>query len=293
MKKFLLAVLFLISPVVASAQLIDATIGSLSGSGGGGTFNTATITGNATLGPTNSVVLASATAAGFTITLPPTASSNGQILTISKVDQTTGAITINAVGTDVIGGTGTVVLNAYMQTDAIVSDGAGHWIPWGQGLQLTPPYLSAQVGSAQTTGIVVSASSDTDVCPFYTPVPVAVTGFRYAVGTTGGANAIANFGIYDSLGKLLTSVSTGTAAVGLQTAGLTTAYNLAPGYYYTGIQISNVNTAISGSNALTQFLLCSRRTGTTMALPDPYTFGVTLSKGFNVYVMVSGGKTSE
>jgi len=185
---------------------------------------------------TDSVILASATAtSGITVTLPASSVSTGQTLTIEKVDTTTNTVTIVTNGTDIIQGTGTVVLNAYTQTLGLIADGTGGWIPTIN--QPTPPVLFNNI---QASAVSVLVSSAIYVQGVYVPVPVSVTGFDLGVGVQAGNM---DLGIYNSKYQLI--FDTGTMLV--PSAGINQIkikpVNLAPGWYYVALTGNNGVTA--------------------------------------------------
>lgn len=188
------------------------------------TVKNVTGTYNATSG--DMVILASATAAsGAIVNLPSANFSAGIVLTISKADASTNTITINANGSDVISGTGTIVLNAQYQTIKIVSNIGGGWIPDGP-FQVTPPIISNDIQASATSVVVSSAIYVQGV---YVPVPVSVVGFELGVGVQSGQM---DLGIYDSKYHLIFDSGTTTVpAAGLNQVK-TKPFNLAPGWYY-------------------------------------------------------------
>lgn len=250
-----------------------------------------TITGNYTATSTDAVILANFLVTGGTITLPASSVVTGQQLTISKVDTTTGPVTIIANGSDIIAGTGTLTLNAFMQTDSIMSDGNGHWIPWGQGIQLTPTLVGVTDALAGG-GVTFGTSSTTYVCPFDIPVPVSIAAFRVYIQA--GTGDSINFGIYDSFGNLV--VSTGPILIaggGQQTYKLATPVNLPPGQYSYASQASAAAVEISGItlNGANGSILCSSKSGSSMVLPNPYGFpGGSTGKVTVPTILVTGGK---
>jgi hypothetical protein len=294
MRKFLTACLLFLA-VAAHADLISGTQGA---SGGAAAFqNTPTLqTGNYTA-VCGDVVYASAPAVAantaLIVTLPTATSCNGKPVTVVKVDQTTGTVTVNAVGTDVINGTGTVNLNAWTQTVSIQGSNVtpGVWVPWGVGIESTPPYLGSIIDGNQATGM--TASSDVVIAPFYAPVPVAVIGFRWFITTLTGV-AQASFGIYDQNGKLLQSVpSLNVSGTGVLNTTMTVT-NLGPGQYYVASQFSSNTLQVSatspgGGNGA---LLSGKNTASAMGLPNPYVFGTGTLTFPNVAVLVAGGRTT-
>lgn len=281
-----------------SANAFNSTVTSITVTASGGlnvnrqSYMTSTVIGNTTLTSTMSVVLASSTfssVTGSTITLPAASSNPGMVITISKVDTTTGPVKILGAGSDLISGTGTVNINAFMQTVSIMSDGISNWIPFGQGIQVTPPAFPISLNTAGTPAM--AASSNTVICPFYAPIPVSVMGYRYT-GVAMGASKI-SFGLYDQNGVLLTSTGPVAGANNNQSV-LATPYNLPPGQYYAGVQINTTAGQITGGNdgaALLQ--LCSVKTATSMVMPNPFTFGTAATKYFYFQVLVAGGRTGE
>jgi hypothetical protein len=91
-------------------------------------FKTTSISGATTLDQTHNVVLATAGAGGFTITLPAAASNTGKTYYIKKIDNAAGLITIDGNASETIDGATTLVL--YVQYDAvrIVCDGSNWYV---------------------------------------------------------------------------------------------------------------------------------------------------------------------
>ena len=84
------------------------------------------VTGNLTLTSANGTIMGDATAASFTITLPPAATSKGVQYQIYKVDASANTITIDGNASETIGGATTVVLggNVGISRLFIICDGA-------------------------------------------------------------------------------------------------------------------------------------------------------------------------
>lgn len=260
--------------------------------------NPNTITASYTAVSTDTLILGNVISIStIIVTLPASnATSKGQVLTISKVDTTTGPVIIQSNGTDVIAGTGTLSLNAFTQTDSIIADGNGHWLPWGQGLQITPPSLSfgggTGVGFVGGSQVSIAVSSDTDVCAIYVPVPVAVTGFRTNVVATG--NGVYAFGIYDAALNLVASTGPVTiAGTGLQQTTMAVPVNLPPGQYLFGVTINNTTTSLGGIGAGATMPFCSRKAGSTSNLVNPYVLGTGSLKAFTINATLAGGRTIE
>lgn len=240
---------------------------------------------------TDSVILASATTtSSFTVTLPTSASSAGRVLTISKVDISTGVVAIQAAGSDKINSTGTIKLNAFTQTASIMADGQGNWLPFGQGIQWTPSNISIPDG---TSAFAVAATSSIYVCPVDIPVPVAAMGIRFGISIQ-GPSATADVGVYDQNGKLLASAgSTLVPAAGVSTLSFPTPVHLSPGQYYLAWQGNATGTQIVGTVTQNRAILCATNTATTMGLPASFTFGTTSSRIPSLHLIVSGGRLTE
>jgi hypothetical protein len=199
---------------------------------------------------TDTVILASGTLAGITITLPSAASNQGQVLSIIKVSQSSYTVTIAANGTDTIEGTGTIKLNAFGQKATIKSIGSvnnlGTWVGWGDGIQRTPPYVAAV-----PAGVAASAwygSSVAVITSVYTNVPINVSTMVYRIGATASGNC--DIGIYDSNGNLLWSrgsfVCPAQASPNVQTFPMV---NLPSGYYYLAFTADNTTLTIQKQSA--------------------------------------------
>ena len=259
------------------------------------------VTATSTLTSTMSVVEASvpivaagaANASFITLTLPYSSSTLGSDMMIYKVDSSTGEVRIVPQINDNIEGGTTVFLDAPTQHASLHATHGG-WASGIGGIQYTPPYLYANPGGDASTPGVASASM-TVICPFYNPVPVIVTGFRFVMQATGGTGtATYSLGIYDKNGNLVVSSNTIlTTATGVQTRTIPNAI-LPPGAYYQALQMSNTLTTINGDSAGSAgHILCSQQTGSTGSLPNPFTFGTLAVKTFSIDILVNGGRTSE
>jgi len=80
-----------------------------------------------TLTATDSVILADATAAAFTVTLPSAVGIAGRQYTIKKVDSSANAVTIASAAGN-IDGAATKTLSAQWQAARVVSDGANWFV---------------------------------------------------------------------------------------------------------------------------------------------------------------------
>lgn len=76
---------------------------------------------------TDSVILANATSAAFTLTLPSAVGIEGRQYTLKKIDSSANAVTVDANGTQTIDGALTFSLATQYQSITIVSDGA-NWM---------------------------------------------------------------------------------------------------------------------------------------------------------------------
>jgi hypothetical protein len=214
----------------------------------------------------------------------------GQIVQITKVDTTTGTVTVIAhTGNTIAGSTTTVVLNAVGQTAELIADGTSAWWPTGHGIETTPAYLGfgADGGSS-----ITYASSTTVICPFTATVPTSITGYSWYVISGPGGKGV--FGVYDKNGNVVTS--TGPITVGTFGGGTvaTTPTNIPPGQYYWAAQMNLANIALSSvnSNGGNGSFICSSNAGTTMGLPNPFVFGTGAAQGGHaISVKVAGGRT--
>lgn len=86
-------------------------------------FRTETATYTATI--FDEVILADATVAAFTITLPTAASAKGKVLTVKATSVAGGNVTIDGDGAELIDGAATVVISTTNRSYVIASDGTG------------------------------------------------------------------------------------------------------------------------------------------------------------------------
>jgi len=197
---------------------------------------------------TDHIILASAPASGMTITLSSSSQNLGQVLVITKVDATTYPVTINGLGGEVIQGTGTLKLNAFMQTDQMVAlgvvNGSGTWTPWGQGLQFTPDQLGP--GEKQNTTSTINVASQPVCESFYTSVPVIID--SVTIINNGVVDPLVDVGIYDTGGKRMGSAGTFTPVLGTQRIPLTALTYLPPGIYWECLVCANTTSQFA-SNA--------------------------------------------
>lgn len=93
---------------------------------------------------TDSVILADATSAAFTVTLPTAVSVNGKILIIKKTDASANAVTVDGAGSETIDGSTTFTLAAQYDFVQIKSDGS-NWVIIAQDTDtVTPAGTSTQ-----------------------------------------------------------------------------------------------------------------------------------------------------
>lgn len=78
--------------------------------------------------PAFPIILADASGAGFTITLPTAASSTNQKFTIKKIDSSVNVVTIQGNGAETIDGVNTQTLNAQWQSYVMVSNGTSWFL---------------------------------------------------------------------------------------------------------------------------------------------------------------------
>lgn len=76
----------------------------------------------------DSTVLADATSAAFTITLPKAYNANGYIFTIKKIDSSANAVTVDGDGAETIDGATTQVISFQYDSVTVQSDGTEWWI---------------------------------------------------------------------------------------------------------------------------------------------------------------------
>lgn len=99
-----------------------------------GTFTTAgilaavtTVSAAYTAALDDHLILANVTGSGFTITLPPAATAKGLHLTLKRIDNVGGAVTISPSGSDTIEGATSRSLSAQFASVSLISDGVATW----------------------------------------------------------------------------------------------------------------------------------------------------------------------
>lgn len=122
----------------------------------------ATKTGAYTLVNSDDTILADATSAGFTLTLPTAVGITGKCFTIKKIDSSTNIVTVDGNGSETIDGSTTNLLNRINESLKIISDGT-NWKILNKSIPVTatndsPPtgyvgeYVSSlNVGPVSTT----------------------------------------------------------------------------------------------------------------------------------------------
>lgn len=109
-----------------------------------------------TLTASDDLVLASASGAAFTLTLPAAASNTGKVYLIKKTDSTFNAVTVDGNASETIDGATTTTLNTQNESIEIVSDGT-NWqltrrnIPSVWASMGTPTYTAVNVGATGTS----------------------------------------------------------------------------------------------------------------------------------------------
>lgn len=240
---------------------------------------------------TDTVILASATPAGITITMHP-ATATGHNLTVVKVDLDSYTVTVNGNGSDLMQGTGTITLNGYRQTLQVQDTDTGNWSPWGHGIEATPAQIAALGNNGEAgASSAISASSDTYIYATSVGVPVCINSISVTVGT---ANGGMDLGIYDANGLLMTHTGTTViAGANVQTLSLANAFCIPPGLYYIGFYCNNV-TATFAKMTSTATRGAKRYTsagGTSLPSSVSLSGGVTTAVGVYEVLGVAGGST--
>jgi hypothetical protein len=96
-----------------------------------------------TLTSNDTIVLASATSAGFTLTLPPATSSDKQVYFIQKIDNSANAVVVDAHLAETINGVATISLTAQYQSLILWCDGTAWY---------TQPGTNERTGKAVASG---------------------------------------------------------------------------------------------------------------------------------------------
>lgn len=242
-----------------------------------------------TVTSTDTVILASATSAGLTITLDAASAASSanygkQCLTIIKVDGSTGTVTIARAGSDtVMGSTVSVVLRALNAQQTLVADGTSAW--WSKGKPATTPPYIGQIGDP-TSAAAVATSSDV-YCGFF-PVndPVVISSVALHVTLTGGNMCVA---VIDSQGnRLATSGSVATPAAGDRKISLTSPVTVQPGMVGLCLSADNTTatfTRLGSNNVLGTYSVSSG----VFPIANPIALTTTTSRIYQLIGVVNGG----
>lgn len=234
----------------------------------------------------DSVILASAAPNGnITISLPTASGNGGQFYSISKVDRSTGSITVALNGTDLIGNTtGVVILNAPGQRIMLVSDGVSGYQPIG-GVPVTPAFLG-DTGDPNG-GTAISVANDAR-CQAYTNTDFSIgTGARISIGAQSGNLDI---GFYTNNGVRLTSSgSTTVGAIGVQGITFTNKAYMPPGPIWICVAIDNITATIRSPTSTNMVGTCE----IASSFPLPATLAIqgctAATKKFAVIATIQGG----
>lgn len=113
-----------------------------------------TVTADVTLAAddqTDCTVLADATTAPFTVTLPAAAAAAGRRYVVKKIDASANAVTVAADGADLLDGASTVALPAQWDAITFQSDGT-HWYLWAELSSSGGSSITALTGDVTATG---------------------------------------------------------------------------------------------------------------------------------------------
>lgn len=86
-----------------------------------------TLTGAATIGVHN-VILADATSAAFTLTLPAAATATGRKYTVKKIDSAAHSVTLAGNGAETIDGSNTVAISSQWGVLRVISNGTSWFV---------------------------------------------------------------------------------------------------------------------------------------------------------------------
>lgn len=93
-----------------------------------GGLQTVTVATTYTIGLTDDLVLANATAVGFTVTLPPVAEALGRVVRVKKTDAGGNVVTVDGNAAETIEGSANKTITVQYQVRAFYSDGAVWWL---------------------------------------------------------------------------------------------------------------------------------------------------------------------
>jgi hypothetical protein len=164
-----------------------------------------TLASSTTVSTTASTVLANATSAGFTVTMPTMGTSSGQAyagyeVTVVKSDSTANPVTVVPVGTSTLGGKTSMIL--YSQNQAVGFRAAGTANGVWYNSSESSVYALRTAAAAQTLStsdqIFISSSAGTLTLPAATVWPVGQVVMIYNTGVntitpvSGNINAVAS-----------------------------------------------------------------------------------------------------
>jgi len=221
-------------------------------------FNVVTKTTSATLTPSETVVLADASTASFTITLPSAGSTPYTIFFIKKIDASlSNIVTIQGTGGQTIDGLPSIQLTHRGEAVMLESDGSNwrvlgrnqysHYAYRSKGATLNQWYTSPNTGTALATATLTA--NVLRAMPFI--VEKTTTIDQMAINVTTAAAGLARIGIYRDNGNNYpgalvvetTQIDTGTTGVKTATGGLPV--TLEPGLYWLAI-VTNAGPVIRG-----------------------------------------------
>ena len=101
---------------------------SATGSAGTGLLTTTTITANATLTTSHTVVLCDASSGPIAVTLPVAGSNSNRRYFIKKIDGSGNAVTVDGNGAETIDGSTTQIITSQYDCIEIVCNGTEWWI---------------------------------------------------------------------------------------------------------------------------------------------------------------------
>ena len=114
---------------VSDIELALAVAGvALDGGGALPPMNVRTVTASEALSASDTLVLADATAANVTLSLPPAASEEGRELIIKKISDPPNSVIVTPNGSEAIDGNPGVTLSVKNEVVHIVSNGTGWWV---------------------------------------------------------------------------------------------------------------------------------------------------------------------
>lgn len=201
-----------------------------------------TVTTNYTATAADKMIFANCSAVGgCTITLPAANTSNGQAITITKVDTSSQPVIVKAAGTDLIASTQSVTMYARSQILSVTNDGATNW--WTTKSLPFPSTILNYSGEPNAAAAPAAANS-CHWCPFQVFEPIWISSFTYDVGATGSGNI--QIGVADQFHKVLFKTDGNTIpGTGIQISSVTTGLPLNRGTYYVGICLTSVTTTLT------------------------------------------------